>query len=445
VCLALTATATEQVRRDIKNCLGLGEGAEFIAGFDRPNLFLEVAFKDDPYRQALNMIHRHPDQPGIIYCATRKQVDRLARLLTQDGIPALPYHAGLSDVDRKGHQERFSRDDVQVMVATIAFGMGIDKSNIRFVIHYDLPKNIESYYQEIGRAGRDGMEARCLLLYSYGDIHKVKFMIGRMSASRQRTANLLLTTLLRFVETDVCRRRVLLDYFGERYGQETCGMCDNCLAAKKEPEDLSVAAQKLLSCVKRTNESFGVEHIIDVLRGSKAQKVVRRGHHKLSTYAIGLEYSKNQWRHLARQLLHKGFMSQDMEYGGLHLTPKAWELFRGQTSFQGHLPTQDPIPEEAKRKITAEAESTPHDPLLFERLRKKRKQLADEAQVPPFVIFSDRTLTEMAARLPRSKDRLLQIHGVGQVKEKRYGAVFLDIIRRYCDENNISENRRPQN
>jgi ATP-dependent DNA helicase RecQ len=444
VCLALTATATEQVRRDIKSVLGLGEGAEFISGFDRPNLFLQVAFKDDPYQQVLSMIHRHPDQPGIIYCATRKQVDRLTRLLSQDGILALPYHAGLSDVERNDHQERFSRDDAQVMVATIAFGMGIDKSNIRFVIHYDLPKNMEGYYQEIGRAGRDGMEARCLLLYSYGDIHKVKFMIGRMGASRQRTANLLLTTLLRYVETDVCRRRVLLDYFGERYGQETCGMCDNCLEAKKEPEDLSVAAQKLLSCVKRTNESFGVEHIIDVLRGSNAQKVVRRGHHKLSTYAIGQEYSKQQWRHLARQLLHKGFMSQDMEYGGLHLTPKAWELFRGQTVFHGYLPSQTSIPEEAKRKTKAAAKDTIHDPLLFELLRKKRKQLADEAQVPPFVIFSDRTLTEMAAWLPRSKESLLQIHGIGQVKEKRYGSVFLDIIRRYCAENHISEDRRPQ-
>jgi ATP-dependent DNA helicase RecQ len=443
VCIALTATATEQVRSDIKNCLGLGEGAEFIAGFDRPNLFLQVAFKDDPYRQVLNMIHRHPDQPGIIYCATRKQVDRLTQLLTQDGIPALPYHAGLSDVERKSHQERFSRDDVQVMVATIAFGMGIDKSNIHFVIHFDLPKNMESYYQEIGRAGRDGMEARCLLLYSYGDIHKVKFMIGRMNASRQRAANLLLTTLLRYVETDVCRRRVLLDYFGERYRQETCGMCDNCLTTKTEPEDLTVAAQKLLSCVKRTNESFGVEHVIDVLRGSKAQKVLRRGHHKLSTYAIGLEYSKNQWRHLARQLLHKGFMSQDMEYGGLQLAPKAWALFRDQTRFHGFLPAETPISEEAKKKTSTKAESIPHDPLLFERLRKKRKQLADEAQVPPFVIFSDRTLTEMAARMPRSEESLLQIHGVGQVKEKRYGPVFLDIIRRYCDENNISEDRPP--
>ncbi|MEJ2656803.1 MAG: ATP-dependent DNA helicase [Desulfobacterales bacterium] len=234
VCLALTATATEHVRTDIKKSLGLDEGAEFISGFDRPNLVLQVAFKDNPYRQVLTMIRRHADQPGIIYCASRRQVDQLTRSLTQDGIPALPYHAGLSDVERNRHQTRFSQDDAQVMVATIAFGMGIDKSNIRFVIHYDLPKNIESYYQEIGRAGRDGVEAHCLLLYSFGDIHKVKFMIKRMDASRQRTANLLLTTLLRYVETVVCRRLVLLDYFGERYPQETCGMCDNCLAEKTE-------------------------------------------------------------------------------------------------------------------------------------------------------------------------------------------------------------------
>jgi ATP-dependent DNA helicase RecQ len=444
VCLALTATATEQVRRDIKKCLGLDEGTEFISGFDRPNLFLQVAFKDDPHRQVLTMIHRHADQPGIVYCATRRQVDQLTRSLAQDGIVALPYHAGLSDAERNRHQMRFSGDDAQVMVATIAFGMGIDKSNIRFVIHYDLPKNMECYYQEIGRAGRDGMEARCLMLYSYGDIHKVKFMISRMDAFRQRTANLLLTALLRYVESDVCRRRVLLDYFGERYPKETCGMCDNCLEAHKETEDLSVGAQKLLSCVRRTGESFGVEHVIDVLRGSKTQKVVRRGHHKLSTYAIGLEYSKHQWRHLARQLLHKGFMSQDMEYGGLQLTPKAWALFRGQARFHGYLPAQASIHEKAKKSTSKEAKSKTHDPSLFELLRKKRKQLADDAQVPPFVIFSDRTLIEMSAWFPQSKESLLQIHGVGQVKEKRYGGVFLDIIRHYCDENHISELRRPR-
>ena len=431
VCVALTATATQQVRRDIRRCLGIAEGAEFISGFDRANLFLKVAAKDNPCRQVLQEIRRHTDQPGIIYCATRKQVDQLTRALVQEGISALPYHAGLADEDRNRHQAAFSSDDAQVMVATVAFGMGIDKSNIRFVIHFDLPKNIEGYYQEIGRAGRDGMPARCLLLYSHGDIHKVKFMIGRMSDQRQRTANLLLTAMLRFVETDVCRRRVLLDYFGERYRLETCGMCDNCLAGPKETLDLTLAAQKLLSCVKRTGEMFGVEYIIDILRGAKSQKIAGRRHDTLSTYGIGLEHSRSQWRHLARQLLHNGFMVQSLEYGGLQLTDKAWELFRGLCRFHGSLLSQGP-PEAGHARPPAGLQRKEHDPALFELLRRKRKLLADETGVPPFVIFSDKTLIELATRIPQSRESLLLVHGVGQVKEQRYGAVFLDIIRQYC-------------
>jgi ATP-dependent DNA helicase RecQ len=439
VCMALTATATQQVRRDIKKNLGFGEGAEFISGFDRPNLFLSAVLKENPYRQAMQEIKRQADRPGIIYCATRKQVDRLTRELVKDGVSALPYHAGLGDEERERHQTRFSRDDVRVMVATIAFGMGIDKSNIGFVIHYDLPKNIEAYYQEIGRAGRDGMPARCLLLFSYGDIHKIKFMIAQMDHQRRRTANLLLTAMLRYVDTDVCRRRVLLDYFGESYPQENCGMCDNCLDTQEETCDLSTAAQKLLSCVKRTGESFGLEYIIDMLRGSASQKISQRGHDKLSTYAIGREYSRNQWRRLARQLLHQGFMLQDMEYGGLKLTPRAWELFRGQRTFQGVPPAEEATREHAPAH---RPEAHPHyAPELFARLRHERKRLADEAQVPPFVIFSDKTLMEMAARFPRSTQSMLAVNGVGQVKAQRYGALFLDIIRNYCAENGIAERR----
>ena len=445
VCLALTATATEHVRRDIRQCLGLEQGAEFIAGFDRPNLLLQVAFKEKPYRQALNMIRRHGDEPGIVYCATRRQVEELARSLTGDGIPALPYHAGMPEMQRTSHQERFSRDDVRVMVATIAFGMGIDKSNIRFVIHYDLPKNLESYYQEIGRAGRDGAPAECLLLYSPGDIRKVKYMIDQMDSSRQRTANLLLTAMLRYVETDVCRRRVLLDYFGEQYPHDACGMCDNCREPQKPTEDLTVPAQKLLSCVKRTGEAFGVEHVIDVLRGSKGRKIARHGHQDLSTYGIGLEYTRHQWRHLARQLLHRGFMIQDMSHGGLRLTPKAWELFRGQTGFHGHLPEPAPAAEIAPGPAAAQEIRQPHDPVLFELLRQKRKELADTAGVPPFVIFSDKTLMEMAARFPQSAGTILQINGVGHVKQSRYGSDFLDIIKNYCTENGIEDTIPLQN
>ncbi len=256
-------------------------------------------------------------------------------------------------------------------------------------------------------------------------------MIGRMSELRRRTAGLLLGAMLRYAEADVCRRRVLLEYFGEPYRMENCGMCDNCLAEPGETRDLSLPAQKLLSCVKRTGESFGVEYIIDVLRGAKSQKVAARRHDRLSTYGIGTEYSRRQWRHLARQLLQHGFMVQDMEYGGLRLTTKSWALFRDQCRFRGSLPEQEPS-EETKPGPSREARSTACDPELFALLRKKRKLLADEGGVPPFVIFSDRTLIEMAARLPLSNEALRTVHGVGQVKEQRYGEVFLDIIRQYC-------------
>ncbi len=438
VCLALTATATRQVREDIKTSLGLEQGAEYIAGFDRPNLYLQVALKDNPYRQTLEMIRGRAGQAGIVYCATRRQVDQLAQGLVRDGINALPYHAGMPDDQRHANQLNFSKDNVQVMVATVAFGMGIDKSNIRFVIHYDLPKNIESYYQEIGRAGRDGARSDCLLLYSYGDIHKIKYMIGRMDASRQRTAGLLLTAMLRYVESDVCRRRVLLDYFGDRYETRNCGMCDNCLDENKTTEDLTIAAQKMLSCVKRTNESFGVAHVIDVLRGSQAQKVLRLGHEKLSTYGIGREYSKGQWQQLARQLLHKGYMTQDMSHGALSLTARAWDLFKGRCAFHGFLAAdQGRMPAEAAP--ISRNEDGDYHPTLFEALRASRKQLADDAGVPPFMIFSDRSLMQMAARLPRTQDRFLEIHGVGRVKAEKYGTVFLEIIRDFCAAQGIAQ------
>ena len=444
VCLALTATATPQVRLDIKTCLGLNEGTEFIAGFDRPNLFLQVAFKDNAFNQTLQLIRRQNGQPGIVYCATRRQVDRLAQALAAEGIPALPYHAGLSDAERRRNQQSFSRDDVQVMVATVAFGMGIDKSNVRFVIHFDLPKNIEGYYQEIGRAGRDGARSECLLLYSYGDIHKVKYMIGRMAESRQQTANLLLTAMLRYVESDVCRRQVLLDYFGEKHSGSDCGMCDNCLAGEKETRDLSLPAQKLLSCVKRTRENFGVEHVIDVLRGSQSQKIIKFGHDKLSTYGIGTEYSKIQWRQIARQLLHKGFMVQDLTHGALQLTERAWDLFKGRCTFNGLLAseTQSP-PRNGPTSTTAPAAELPHDADLFQSLRIKRKELADASGVPPFVVFSDKSLMEMAAWFPQTEDAFLEIHGVGRTKATQYGSAFMEIIAQYCAEKGIAERRRP--
>jgi ATP-dependent DNA helicase RecQ len=444
VCLGLTATATPQVRRDIKSCLGLEQGAECIAGFDRPNLHLQVISKVNAYQQTLQAVRRHTGQSGIIYCATRSRVDRLSQALTADGIPALPYHAGLPDAQRHLNQERFSRDDVQVMVATVAFGMGIDKSNIRFVIHYDMPKNIESYYQEIGRAGRDGADAHCLLLHSYGDIYKIKYLIQGLDESRNRTANLLLTAMLRFVESQVCRRQALLNYFGETYTRDNCGRCDNCLATERQNQDLTVPAQKLLACVKRCGESFGVGHIIDVLRGSKARKLLRFGHDQLSTYGIGLEYTQRQWQQLARQLLHTGFMTQDLNHGALQLTDKAWDLFKNQCRFHGVM-EGDALEPAATTKAASEPETVDFDNALFERLRKRRKELADQAKVPPFVIFSDKTLMEMAAWFPQTEEALFDIHGVGQVKAQQYGELFMEIIRCHCSEKGIAQRHRQRN
>ena len=289
VCIALTATATSRVRDDIKTSLGMDTSDEFIASFNRENLYIRVIPKKDPVNQSVEFIKNFPNQSGIIYCFTRRQVDDLYAYLHQLGYSVKPYHAGLTETERHRNQEMFIRDDVQIIVATIAFGMGIDKENIRFILHYDLPQNIESYYQEIGRAGRDGLRSDCLMLFSYGDLQKIKYIINKKDSHEKRVANIHLNALLGFAETDECRRIPLINYFSETYTREYCKMCDNCLAGKKTVQDITVASQKFLSCAKRTGEIFGANHIIDVLRGSKAQKVVKFGHQRLSTYGIGTE------------------------------------------------------------------------------------------------------------------------------------------------------------
>ena len=344
VCVALTATATPQVREDIKSSLQLNRGREFVASFNRQNLFISIIAKDNPVNQTIQFIRQFPDQSGIIYCYSRKQVADLNGVLEKGGFSVRPYHAGLSDLDRHRNQEAFIRDDVQIIVATIAFGMGIDKPNVRFVVHYDLPQNIESYYQEIGRAGRDGLRSHCLLLFSYADVQKVKYFIDQKAPREKRVADIHLNALLRFAETEVCRRIPLLNYFGEDHSSDKCNMCDNCAAEEKQLVDVTVEAQKFLSCVKRTGEMFGSVHLIDVLRGSKAKKVLQFGHHKLSTYGIGQDYSKRQWQQLSRQFLHKGLMVQDMEFGSLKLTPKGWDVLRGDLTIWGELEQTPPPP-----------------------------------------------------------------------------------------------------
>ena len=435
VCVALTATATPRVREDIRSSLHITRGREFLASFNRENLFIEILQKDNAVEQTVRVIRKFPDQSGIIYCYSRKQVENLTATLEKEGFSVRPYHAGLPGLDRQRNQEAFIRDDVQIIVATIAFGMGIDKPNVRFVVHYDLPQNIESYYQEIGRAGRDGLNSHCLLLFSYGDVQKIKYFIDQKNDHEKRVANIHLTALLRMAETEVCRRMPLLHYFGEAYTAEKCHMCDNCLAEAREKIDLTIAAQKFLSCVKRTGEKFGSIHIIDVLRGSKAKKVRQFGHHKLSTYGIGDSYSKRQWQQLSRQFLHQGLMDQDMEFGSLKLTAKGWEVLKGDLEFRGELDLKaQAAPSVQEPQKLADLD---YDRELFEILRQTRKKLADESGVPPFVIFADKTLVELATYFPQSGEHLLNIHGIGKVKAEKFGALFMQVIGDYCRENQI--------
>lgn len=438
VCLALTATATPRVRQDIKTSLGFENSNEFIASFNRENLLIEVHPKTDPTAQTLEFIRRFPDQSGIIYCFSRKQVDELTITLVKQGFTARSYHAGLPDIERKENQELFIRDDVQIIVATIAFGMGINKPNVRFILHYDLPKSIESYYQEIGRAGRDGLPAHCLLLYSYADVQKLKYFIDQKEDLERQVAYEYLKALTRYAESDVCRRAPLLAYFGEKYITENCGMCDVCLKGEQNLVDLTIPAQKFLSCIKRTGEIFGAVHIVDVLLGSENQKVLKFGHQKLSTYGIGKDLSRKQWLHVCRQLVQKGLLAQDDQYGRLQLTPKAVQVLQGSDNFLGVLE-----PEMAAESMAGKAGEVEYDSVLFEILRKKRKELADAAHVPPYVIFPDKTLMEMATYYPTSVNSMKKIFGVGSRKLAKYGQVFIEMINEYCNEHQLVGKQKP--
>ena len=438
VCLALTATATPQVQKDIKTCLNFDASNQFVASFNRTNLFLEISPKKNPLQQTLTFLKKFPNQSGIIYCSSRNQVDELSKRIAQHGFSVKPYHAGLSDEERNNHQEGFIRDDVSIMVATIAFGMGINKPNVRFVLHYDLPKNVESYYQQIGRAGRDGLDAHCLLLFSYADIQKIKYFITQKEEFEQRVAMLHLDALVGLAETSECRRMPLLKYFGEQVSQTTCTMCDNCTSEAQALVDVTIPAQKFLSCVKQTDERFGANHVIDVLRGSKAQKVLKFRHNELPTYGVGKEYSKTQWLFLSRQLLQKDLLIKDMEFGSLQLTPKAWDVLKG------HGQVLAKMEEERVRKTDAkERQESEYDRELFEILRQTRKTLADEHDLPPYAIFPDKTLIDMASFFPQSEEGLQSMYGMGTRRYEKYGSIFLEKIREYCQAQQIAEIPKP--
>lgn len=442
VCVALTATATLRVRGDIKKSIQIQEDNEFIASFDRENLFIAVELKIDLSKQMLEFLNTHPDESGIIYCQTKRQVESLSRELVEHGISALPYHADLDNETRKQNQEAFINGHTQVVVATIAFGMGIDKEDVRFVLHAGLPKEPESYYQEIGRAGRDGKRAECLLLFSYGDVDTIHHFIDQGASSEREGRLERLETLVDWATSIECRRKGLLAYFGEQYENQNCGMCDNCLNVEMERIDLTIPAQKFLSCVVRTKQIFGEAYIISILRGSESKRVIDNGHNRLSVHGIGREYSVEQWRQLALQFLQHELLNRDPQHGSLRLTLKGWAVLRNKEQFQGVLVHSENHIEKPDTDDTPSEESNEYSHELFEQLRDTRKELADVGHVPPYVIFHDKTLQEMAAQLPQSVETLMRIHGVGAAKVEKYADVFLPIICAHCQKHGLmGENR----
>jgi ATP-dependent DNA helicase RecQ len=462
--MALTATATERVRADIVVQLHLREPACYRASFNRPNLTYRISAKSGAYEQIMDFVRARPRESGIIYCQARKTAESLAARLNADGVRAAAYHAGMETDDRSRSQEAFLRDEVRVVCATIAFGMGINKPNVRFVIHYDLPKNIEGYYQETGRAGRDGLPSECLLLFSPGDRVKYSRFIDEMSNSKERDiARAQLEQIVHYAECASCRRAFLLNYFGEQYdgggrgeslpgsagvspasgdvlAGETpalpgnCGACDNCLSPR-QTWDGTVAAQKFLSCVYRIREKggfgVGIQHVVEVLCGAETEKIRKWNHHTLSTYGIGGEHTRAEWSAIGRELVRLGLLRQDAEkFNTTELTQEGRAALKSRQKIV------------LTRSVTAPAESAKHrageiacDEALFDRLRQLRKRLADERGVPPYIVFSDVSLRQMARHYPGDESAFSRISGVGEKKLREFGALFMDEIAAHLQTN----------
>jgi ATP-dependent DNA helicase RecQ len=437
--IALTATADAPTRGEIVERLALEDARQFVSSFDRPNIKYRVTLKNNARQQLGAFLEaEHPDDGGIVYCLSRRKVEETAAWLKERGRDALPYHAGLDAVTRNANQRRFLREEGVIMVATVAFGMGIDKPNVRFVAHLDLPKSMEGYYQETGRAGRDGLPANAWMTYGLGDVVSMRQMLdsGDASEERKRVERQKLDALLGFCESTACRHQTLLHYFGEEH-PGNCGQCDNCLEPV-DSWDASQAVQMALSCVYRTGQRFGVVHLIEVLLGKQTEKVEQFRHHLLSTFSIGKELSQQQWSSVFRQLVAGGLLEADMEaYGGLKLTEAARPVLRGE---QEVWLRRDAEP--AKRKVSKAERATRakegyegvSDDPLWQALKARRLELAREQGVPPYVIFHDSTLLEILNRRPQRLAELAQIGGVGQAKLARYGDDFLKVLEIATDK-----------
>lgn len=435
--MALTATATERVREDIIRHLALRNPQVFVASFNRPNLTYRVIAKDKPLGQVIDFIRKREDESGIVYCASRATAERVADSLAGRGFAARAYHAGLEAATRAANQEAFLRDETRIICATIAFGMGINKPNVRWIIHHDLPKNIEGYYQETGRAGRDGLPGDCLLLFSPGDIAKQTHFLDEITdPQEQRVARDQLRRMVHYAEGAGCRRAALLAHFGEAFPAENCGACDNCLEPR-ETYDGTVVAQKFLSCLYRIARhggfTVGLRHVAAVLTGADDERIRRWGHDGLSTYGIGRELDERGWSAVARELMRLGYVAvAPGEYATLELTDSGLEVLRARTPVQLTKPLETPTARRAPRRREGEVEC---DEILFARLRALRKELADERRVPAYIILGDAALRAMARRYPETADAMTGIPGMGERKRAEFGALFAEEIVDYLRDN----------
>jgi len=433
--IALTATATPKVQHDIQKNLGILEADVFKSSFNRPNLYYEVKSKQDVTKEIIKYIKNNSGKSGIIYCLSRKKVEEMAEILKVNGIKALPYHAGMDSATRTANQDKFLMEEADIIVATIAFGMGIDKPDVRFVIHYDIPKSLEGYYQETGRAGRDGGEGNCIAYYSYNDIMKLeKFMQGKPIAEQEIGKQLLLETVS-YAESSVCRRKLLLHYFGEEYPRENCEACDNCLHPKSQFEG-SDAVVNVLETILAVKEKFKADHVANILSGKVTSAIKSYKHHKLEFFGLGEDKDEKFWNMVIRQALIAKFLAKDIEnYGLLKLTQKGMEFLENPSSFM--LAEDHDYADTTDEENAFGARTAAVDEELFSILKDLRKKISKLKDVPPFVIFQDPSLEDMAIQYPITIDELQNISGVGAGKAQRYGKEFVDIIKKYVDEKEI--------